>query len=46
MAMNVDAMKARAMSLGFKKATAGLSPSEEQELSELNRKIALAQVAG
>jgi len=46
MAANIDSLKARAMSLGFKKATSGLSPSEEAELERLNRQIALNNAAG
>jgi hypothetical protein len=37
----VDAMKARAAELSFKKATQGLSPMEEQELENLRAQIAL-----
>jgi hypothetical protein len=44
MAMNIDQLKARAMQLGFKKSTSGLSAAEEQELEELTRKIAMANI--
>lgn len=39
--MAVDQDRARAVQLGFKKATSGLSPDEEQELAQLNQKIAM-----
>ena len=44
MAVNIDQLKARAMQLGFKKSTSGLSAAEERELLELQQKIAMANV--
>jgi hypothetical protein len=44
--MSVNALKARAAQLSFKKATQGLSEAEEQELQSLRQQIALAQAAG
>jgi len=41
----IDALKARAASLGFKKATQGLTPQEEVELSQIERQLAM-QKAG
>lgn len=39
--MAIDAKKARAVQLSFKKATQGLTPAEEAELQNLERQIAM-----
>ena len=39
--MSVDAIKARLVALGFKKATQGLTPEEEKEMAELSRMMDL-----
>ncbi len=44
--MAIDADKARAAQLSFKKATSGLTPEEEAELVALRQKIALANAVG
>lgn len=38
--MSIDADKARLISLGFKKATEGLTPEEEKEVQMLKDKLA------
>jgi hypothetical protein len=37
----MDAEKGRAIQLGFKRSTTGLSPEEEKELKDLNQKFAI-----
>jgi hypothetical protein len=39
--MALDERKGRAMQLGFKRSTSGLTPDEEKELDDLNKELAM-----